>query len=58
MQRWLDVGRVPGRRLAVRFVVDSAYVPDDEDPDPDDPDERQLGLFVRSARLAATPDLP
>jgi hypothetical protein len=56
VRRWLDVRRVPGQRVAVRFIVDSAFVPRDEEPG--NPDARQLGLFVRSLRLSDAPDAP
>jgi hypothetical protein len=46
----LDVGRVPGRQLSVRFVVDTAFratAPGDT---------RMLGLFVHDARLVDDPE--
>jgi lysophospholipase L1-like esterase len=56
VRRWLDVSRVPGRRLTVRFNVESSFVPREEQPGSHD--ARRLGLFVRSLRLAGGPDLP
>jgi hypothetical protein len=56
VRRWLDVRRVPGQRIAVQLIVDSAFVPRDEDPR--NPDARRLGLFLRSLRLADAPHPP
>jgi hypothetical protein len=46
----LDVSRVPGRQVPVRFVVDSAFQASASG------DTRTLGLFVHGARLVADPE--
>lgn len=43
----IDVQRVPGRVVHVRLVVDRTFLPGRGDP-------RALGLFIHSARLAAS----
>ena len=45
----LDIRRIPGRKITVRFVVDPTYVPRDHLPN--DPDNRALGVFVHSVGL-------
>lgn len=42
----VDIGSVPGRRLRVRLVAARTFVPGADD------DDRSLGLFVHSVRLA------
>jgi hypothetical protein len=44
----VDIERVPGRRLHVRLVVERTFVPEAKG------DERSLGLFVHSVRLASS----
>lgn len=45
----LDIRRIPGKKITVRFVVDPTYVPRDHQPN--DPDNRALGVFVHSVGL-------
>ena len=45
----LDIGRIPGRKITVRFVVDPTYVARDHRPH--DPDGRAVGVFVHSVGL-------
>ena len=48
-KRALDIPAVDGRELAVRFVIDGAFVPRDDLPG--SADARTLGVFVRAIRL-------
>jgi hypothetical protein len=45
----IDIGRIPGRRITVRFVVDPTYVARDHLPN--HKDTRALGVFVHSVGL-------
>jgi lysophospholipase L1-like esterase len=48
-RRYLDIDRIPGTKITVRFVVAPTYVPRDHGAN--DKDQRALGVFVHSVGL-------